>query len=201
MDNKKLLKPSAEEWVNLAQAVVDQLTTCVHVYSKPPFEDVFMPDSERQERNARALYLLHRVHKVVDETEAPWESLVSKHQQDEKAIEDLKPLLEEALALLPTLSSDMQKLLKSSWHNHCNGRLANELFRGKNSEKEGLGTGYPEHGRLPEALQNLLEREQIGDSRVLREKILRDGPRRHENDLQRWAETNSRILRSAGRIE
>jgi len=201
MDTNKIQKPSAEEWIKWAQIVIERLSTCVHVYSKPPYEDVFIPDSERQEKNALTLFLLHRIHKVVDEAEAPWESLVDKHAADEKSVAALVPLLTEALKLLPTLSTDMQKMLKTPWHNHCSGRLANELFRGKNTENEGIGTGHPEHGRLPEELQILLEKENIGETRLLREKILRDGPSRHENDLQRWAETNSRILRSAGRIE
>ena len=51
--------------------------------------------------------------------------------------------------------------------------LASELFRGPmGNEEEGIGTGLPENGRLPEVLQNLLERERIGDGRQPREDII-----------------------------
>ena len=196
-------KPPAEEWFNFAQIVLDRLSTCVHVYSKPPYEDVFMPDKDRQAKNAKTLDLLHRIHKLTDESETPSDSIPDAHRHDEMVISGLAVLLSETLCLLPELSTDMQKLLKSPWHDHCNGRLANELFRGRQSESEGIGTGHPEHGRLPEALSNLLERENIGESRMPRKDLLQHGePRRQDDEgRRRWAENNSRSLRSAGRIE
>lgn len=203
MNNQELQKPTAEQWLKIAQVVIDRLSTCVHVYSKPPYEDVFIPEKERQAKNAKTLDLLHRVHKLTDESETPTDSVAEAHQHDEKVIAGLAMLLSETLSLLPELSTDMQKLLKSPWHDHCNGRLANELFRGQQSESEGIGTGHPEHGRLPEALANLLEKEKLGDNRHPREELLRHGePRRHDDEgRRRWAESNSRFLRTAGRIE
>lgn len=187
-------KPEFEEWLYWAQVVIDRLTTCVHVYSKPPYEDVFVPDSERQTKNGQTLALLRRVHTLIDETDTPSHSLSEVNDHDEQVIDGLIVLLHETLKRLPGLSTDMQKLLKSPWHSKCTGRLADELFRGPGGhEQEGIGSGHPEHGRLPEALVNLLEREQLGDGRQPREL---EGPQRRRDLTSRRS-----IVGTAGRVE
>ena len=61
----------------------------------------------------------------------------------------------------------MQLLLKSQWVDDCNGKTANDLFRGTmGHENEGIGSGEPENGRLPEILQNLLNSEASNDARA-----------------------------------
>lgn len=210
-------KPSHEEWLNWAQVVLDRLTTCVHVYSKPPHEDVFMAEIERQAKNAKTVDLLRRIHALTDDSETPTDSLADVAHHDERVIAGLKVLLKDTLNRLPELSSDMQKLLKSPWHSKCAGRLADELFRGPmGNEQEGIGSGYPEQGRLPEVLYNLLEREATGDARTPRKALHRHEmqeakaalqvaskqPERDGGEIQRrWADRNSRYLRSAGRVE
>ncbi len=178
-------KPSPKEWLEWAQVIVDRLTTCVHTYSKPPYDDVFIIEKERQTKNETTLNLLRRVYAVADELE------LANSSQQESLIAQCVPLIREALELLPTLSHDMQKLLKSEWFDKCNGRIASELFRGPMGELlHGIGSGYAEQGRLPEVLASLLERERIGDARTTRKTLQAtedsdknssqdDGPQRH----------------------
>lgn len=207
MDNSAIHKPSHEEWLKWGQVVIDRLTTCAHIYSKPPYEDVFVPEQERQQKTSSAVDLLRRIHSLTDEADTPTESLAEVAYHDERVISGLAVLMSETLARLPELSADMQKLLKSPWHSHCVGRLADELFRGPlSNESEGIGSGHPEHGRLPETLKNLLEKEQMGDVRRPREALHRDTaaldePQRHDEVQRRWTDKNSRYLRSAGRVE
>ena len=214
--NRDTQKPSHGEWMEWAQVVLDRLTTCVHVYSKPPHEDVFIAEKDRQAKNEGALSLLHRIHGLIDEGETPTESLADVAHHDERVISGLAVLLRETLNALPVLSQDMQKLLKSEWYDKCKGRIASELFRGPMGDlNKGIGSGYPEQGRLPEILANMLERERIGDSRQPRIDLHRHetvelaqasgaeaGPKRHTVDVKRrWADKNSSHLRSAGRVE
>jgi hypothetical protein len=212
MVNQETQKPSHEEWLHWAQVVLDRLTTCVHTYSKPPYADVFMADKERQAKNAKTLDLLRRIHPLIDEAETPTDSLADVAHHDERMIAGLAVLLQETLESLPELSTDMQKLLKSPWYDKCNGRLASELFRGPMGNlPEGIGTGLPEQERLPETLQNLLYREKTGDSRQPRQALHRHvgheqqagkAPKRHTaDDKRRWADRNSSIIRSAGRVD
>ena len=203
MDNHETEKPSHEEWLRWSQVVIDRLTTSVHVYSKPPHEDVFMPEQARQTKNADTLNLLRRIHALTDEADTPTESLTEVAYHDERVIAGLAVLLRDTLVRLPALSTDMQALLKSPWHSKCAGRLADELFRGPlGNEPEGIGSGHPEHGRLPEVLQNLLEREQTGEARRPRDALVRESePRRQDETQRRWTDKNSRFLRSAGRVE
>lgn len=199
--NQVLHKPSREEWVRWAQVVIDRLTTCVHVYSKPPHEDVFIPDTERQAKNGKTLDLLRRIHALTDEVATPTDSLEDLEHHDERVITGLNVLLRETLERLPELSADMQKLLKSPWFDKCNGRLADELFRGPmGNESEGIGSGHPEHGRLPESLTELFEEEEVGDSRFPRE--IHHLPRRDGTTQQRRrAAGKTQYLRTAGRVE
>jgi hypothetical protein len=207
-------KPSHGEWLEWAQVVLDRLTTCVHVYSKPPYADVFIAEKERQGKNDIALSLLRRIHSLIDEGETPTASLADVAHHDERVIDGLAVLLRETLGLLPMLSADMQKLLKSEWYDKCNGRMASELFRGPMGDlPKGIGSGFPEQGRLPEVLATMLERERIGDSRQPRKELHRHAdadtssggepmPTRHTVDVKRrWADKNGQSLRSAGRIE
>ena len=202
-----------------AQVVIDRLTTCVHVYSKPSYEDVFIAEKERQEKNAATLSLLRRIHGLVDDGDTPTESLADVAHHDEQIIDGLTVLFREALGMLPPLSADMQKLLKSEWFDKCNGRLASELFRGPmGNMPEGIGSGYPEQGRLPEVLAALLQRERVGDARQPRKELHRhddDADKSVTTDLEpsepssrardsvkrRWADKNAQSLRSAGRVE
>ena len=192
-------KPSHSEWMEWAQIVLDRLTTCVHVYSKPPYADVFMLEAERQKKNGTALSLLRRIHDMVTDSETPTESLADVYHHDERAIAGLTVLMRETLDLLPVISADMQKLLKSEWYDRCNGRIASELFRGPMGDlQRGIGSGYAEQGRLPEVLAQLLERERIGDRRHPRKDLHRpadtvasshldDGmaPKRHTPEMKR----------------
>jgi hypothetical protein len=199
------------EW---AQVVVDRLTTCVHVYSKPPYDDVFIAEKERQQKNDTALSLLRRVHGLIDEGETLTESLADVAHHDERVIDGLAILMRETLDLLPMLSADMQKLMKSEWYDKCNGRIASELFRGPMGDlPRGIGSGHAEQGRLPAFLLALLERERIGDTRQPRQELPRHadgevaftedpGPERRTVDVKRrWADKNSSHLRSAGRVD
>jgi len=213
--SQDLQKPSHIEWAEWAQIVLDRLTTCVHVYSKPPYDDVFISEKARQQKNDQALGLLRRIHGLIDEGETPIESLADVAHHDEQVIDGLAVLMRETLALLPMLSSDMQKLLKSEWYDKCNGRIASELFRGPMGDlPKGIGSGYAEQGRLPEVLTLMLERERSGDSRQPRADLHRHGdtgeslsqaeagPKRHTVDVKRrWADKNSNHLRSAGRVD
>jgi len=193
-------KPDFEEWLYWSNVVIDRLTTCVHTYSKPPHEDIFMPEKDRQQRNGQTVDLLRRIHSLTDETDTPSDSLDELDHHAERVIDGLVLLFKETLDHLPELSKDMQKLLKSHWHSNCTGRLADELFRGPaGNELEGIGSGMPEHGRLPSVLVNLIESEVTGDDRAPRQEGL--GPLRQDKTSERLTERNSRILRSAGRIE
>jgi hypothetical protein len=211
MDSQIVLKPAHEEWLRWAQVVIDRLTTCVHTYSRPPYEDIFMADHERQVKIAKTVDLLRRINALIDEADTPTNSLADVAHYDERVIAGLAVLLRDTLDRLPELSTDMQKLLKSPWYDKCNGRLASELFRGPGgNEPEGIGSGHPEHGRLPEILYNLLEREQIGDSRKPRQELHRHsdshqtiaepgGPLRHADAKRRWADKSR--WRVAGQVE
>ncbi len=203
MDNHKVQKklyhkPAHEEWMRWAEVVIDRLTTCVHVYSKPPHDGDFMPEAERQAKNAKTLDLLRRIHGLTDDASTPSDSFEDVENHNERVIAGLRVLMQETLERLPDLSTDMQKLLKSPWFDKCNGRLANELFRGPmGNEEEGIGSGQPEHGRLPEALTDLLEEEEMGDIRSSREVVV---PQRDGMQLPHRATIRSR-MGTAGSVE
>jgi len=191
-------KPEYEEWLHWGRVVIDRLSSCAQVYSKPLY-DKAMPQESRQSRNHRTIDLLRRLEAMVDETDTPSDSLIELDHHGERVIDGLAVLFRESLRALPELSADMQKLLKSPWREKCNGRLADELFRGPMGyEPEGIGSGLPEDGRLPEMLADLLEREEAGDGRLPRE-TLPDIPERHDDVARRWGA--NRFLRSAGRVE
>lgn len=199
-------KPSYSEWMEWAQVIVDRLTTCVHTYSRPPYDDVLMLEKDRQSKNDAALNLLRRVHALIDDSETPTESLGDVARHDERVVDGLALLFSETLGVLPALSADMQSLWKSEWYDKCNGRIASELFRGPMGDLDkGIGSGYPEQGRLPAIIAQMLERERIGDVRVPRSDLHRHdspaphaaeddpSPRRADIDVRRrWADRNRR---------
>jgi len=203
MDQQNFQKPSVEEWLRWAGISIDRLTECVHVYKKPPNNDAFMAEAARQHKTDAALKLLHRIHALVDKSDTPTDSVQDVHVYDEQTIDGIALLFRETLEVLPTLSEDMQALLKSPWQKNFPNKTAERVFAAGKDGIEGLGSGYSEHGRLPAVLTSLLEREQMGDTRHPREALLRHGePRRHDAEgRQRWAEQNSRFLRTAGRVE
>ncbi len=194
-------KPETEEWQNWAEIVIDRLTICTNIYSHPPHEDIFMPEKDRQTRKNQVVDLLRRIHTLTDESDPPSDSLTELDHHSERMIDGLALLFKETLQQLPETSVDMQKLLKSSWHSKFSSRIAENLFRGPmGDENQGIGSGMPEHGRLPEVLANLLEREQIGGGRS--QHPAQDSvPHREDDATRRRSDRNSRILRSAGRIE
>jgi len=204
MVEQSVQKPSFDEWMYWSQAAIDRLTTVVHVYNKPPHPDVFMPGNERQFKVSQTVDILRRLHTLTDENDVPVPHEGSTQQREEHIIADLQPLFQDILRRLPAWSGDMQMLLKSPWFDKCNGRVANELFRGPDDrEAEGIGSGMTEHGRMPETLRVLLEREEIGSARAA------SGERppssyqtlRREELARLWARRNSSFLRSAGRVD
>lgn len=198
------LKPSFQEWMHWAQVVIDRLTTVVHVYNKPPHIDVFLPDSERQLKVGQAVDLLRHLHKLTDETDpGPRLSETEIAARKDGVVRDLVPHLRDFLRRLPTWSSDMQKLLKSPWYDDCNGKLAYNLFCGPEKESEGIGSGIPENGRLPAALQELFEREQMGDVRAPCENLpdAREPTLKREEFARLWKRRQRSSLGSAGRVD
>jgi hypothetical protein len=193
-------KPEYEEWLHWAKALIARLATCVQIYSKPCPEGL-MPEKTRQQRNALAIDLLNRLETLTDESDAPSDSLNELDHHGERVIDGLGLLIGEALQKLPEISADMQQLLKASWRDRFSNRLAQELFHGPmGNQPEGIGSGFPEDGHLPAVLRALLDRENAGDGRILRD-MLPGTPRRQDGISRRWGERNSRILRSAGRVE
>lgn len=198
MDAQEFQKPSLGEWMHWAEVVTDHLTNCVHVYKRPPYVDVFMADSERQIKTDQTIRLLRSFHLLLDQAETPPDLSTT-----ETIIEQLDALFVDTLDTLPALSSDMQKLLKSPWMSNFPNKIAESLFRGESDKMEGIGSGQPEHGRLPAALTSLLEREQTGDARKAQEGgASSERPSRHDAEGHaRWTRQNSSYLRTAGRVE
>lgn len=198
-------KPSYDEWMFWTQVIVDRLTTIAHVYGNPPHADVFMPERERQSKLSQTVDVLRHLHEQTDmnELHMPRETMTAA-EEETRFITALQPLYIDVLRRLPDWSDDMQKLLKSPWYDNCSGKLANILFRGpEGREPEGIGSGRPENGRLPEMIESLLDREAVGDSRAPRvEKPRMAEKNMHREDLAKlWGKKNSSFLRSAGRID
>jgi len=203
MNETHVQKPSYEEWLYWSQVVIARLTTVVHVYNKPPFTDVFMPENERQMKVSLTVDIIRRLHSLTDDVDfqSTEEAQVAGREQ---VIDNVQPIFRDVLHRLPTFSSDMQSLLKSPWYDKCAGKIANDLFRGPDGrESEGIGSGHPEHGRLPEVLETLLEREIVGGARApSEEKRPQNAPTIRREELARlWGKRNSSFLRSAGRVD
>ena len=86
---------------------------------------------------------------------------------------------------------------------HCPSPTAQKLFQGTDARQMGIGSGQPEHGRLPAALAEIVERETLGERRGSRgQASIEELPKRNDpDDAKRWVKANSKHLRSAGRIE
>jgi len=198
-------KPSYDEWMYWSQVIIDRLTTIVHVYNKPPFPDVFMAGNERQFKVSQSVDLLRRLHTLTDENDVPsLQPVTPESHHEDQVITGLQPLFRDVLRRLPAWSGDMQMLLKSPWFDKCTGRTASELFRGPEDRlAEGIGSGMPEHGRLPEIIRGLLEREQMGSVRASIEERPPSSYQtlRREELARLWGRRNSAFLRSAGRVD
>ncbi len=194
-------KAGIEEWIQAAEALTDRLTECVHIYKHNL--DVFIAEAERQQKTDIAIKMLQRLHKFLDQSEMPSAQVSSPQTFDEQVISGFDVLFREALRALPWLSADMQKLLKSPWMKNFPSKIAETMFFGDNDEAKGIGSGLPEHGRLPAVLAGLLEREQMGEARPSRQELVTGTePRRHDVEGSlRWSQQNSGYLRTAGKIE
>ncbi|MFA5040386.1 MAG: hypothetical protein WC464_01970 [Bdellovibrionales bacterium] len=199
---RQIYKPGVEEWVHAAEVLSDRLSECVHVYKHNV--DVFMSEAERQQKTDTTIKVLQRLHTFLDQSEMPAEYVSNTQKHDEQIISGFEILFREALRMLPWLSNDMQKLLKSPWMKNFPSKVAETMFFGGEEEMNGIGSGLPEHGRLPAVLSSLLEREQIGETRPARQEPLlsEEHPRRHDVEGSvRWAQQNSGYLRTAGKVE
>lgn len=202
MTSQNAQKPAYDEWMYWTQVVIDRLTTVIHVYSKPPYSDIFMPEYVKQARISETADLVRMLHTLTDENDLN-QSLADRNTKDEQIIYDLQAMLKSVLRLLPTLSRDMQQLLRSPWMEDCAGKVATVLFCGpQGRQMEGIGSGMSVHGRLPEQLENMLEREVMGDSRPMRQEA---SPKTQTNDREdvarNWRRQNNAYLRTAGRID
>ena len=194
-------KPSYDEWKNWVKVIIDRMTKVVHVYTKPPYSDTVIRNNERQLKVEILVDLLRRLHSTLDNNASvgtlPEAELAAR---DDQAIASLQPLIRDVLRRLPTVSDDMQFLLKSPWFENCTGRAATEIFCGPSQHlNEGIGSGRPEHGRLPEILTNMLEREQYGDIRPPRELTADDAHLARRAAVIRRRTSSS--FGSAGRVD
>jgi hypothetical protein len=202
MIQQDLHKPEFEEWLHWSQVLIDRLCVTLNIYSRPPHEDIFMPERERQERNFQTSDLLKRIYALTDETETPTDSLEELDLHAERVVDGFGVLYREALDLMPQISIDMQRLLKSPWHSKFPNRIADNLFRGvMGDERHGIGSGYPEHGRLPSVLFFLMHREKNGGERLPRHEAFDHEPSRNDDITRRWADRNTRALRTAGSMD
>jgi len=192
-------KPSIDEWTRVAETVADRLTECVHTYKHNTY--IFMAESERQHKTSFVIKILQGLHSLLDQAEMPSELVANTQESDEQVIVGLTGLFNESLEALPWISTDMQKLLKSPWMKGFPDKVAQSLFWGNGDESKGIGSGLPEHGRLPGVLSRLLEQEAMGDVRPPRDSSAGE-PCRHDVDAStRWAEQNRDFLRKAGRVD
>ena len=204
MEDTAQHKPSFGEWVRWAKVVADRLTDVVQVYNRPPQGNQAVPDRERQLKVAPILDILRRLHFLADEGFAvagrPLDEIELKN---ERSLLDLQGVIADVLRRLPVLSFDMQRLLDSEWEQDCNGQQAALIFCGPaGAPNEGIGSGKPEDGRLPEVLKNLLEQEQQGRARGSDSFAPKDSTIRTEDEaVRRWNKQNSSFLRSAGRVD
>jgi len=200
------IRPSYDEWMYWAQVVIDRLTTVARVYANPPHPEVFIPEKERQAKLAETTDIMRHLHDLTDEHEfsLPHEEVEAKKEAEERLLESVLPVFREILRRLPEWSADMQRLLQSPWSRDCNGKLAHILFCGESDRlAEGIGSGMPENGRLPETLAALVDREMAGGTRAPR----LEKPRMAEKSMRRaelaklWVKHNGAFLRTAGRMD
>lgn len=194
-------KPSVGVWIRTAEVLADRLSECVHVYKHSSY--IFMAESERQHKSGLVIGLLQRIHKILDQADATFNlALAAAHMSDELLIAGLGDVFRDALKLLPGVSIDMQKLLKSSWMKGFPDKVAESLFWGNGEEDKGIGSGLPENGRLPKVLAAILEKEAMGEMRPPRDLPALGDPQRHDVDVStRWGKQNKGYLRTAGRVD
>ena len=204
MENNESQKPSFDEWLGWGRVVIDRLTEAVQVYNRPPHTNESISDKERQLKTVPLLEILRRFHFLTDEgfgfKGRPADDL---EKQNERSLAEMQIYSADVLRRLPVVSYDMQKLLKSNWTGPYSSDMAARLFCGPSDQlAEGIGSGKPEDGRLPEILKNLLEREQKGSERsAVSIKPEGDTTRHDQEDIavRRWVRQN--YLRSAGRMD
>lgn len=198
-------KPSHEEWLYWSHIVAGRIELCLRIYSSPLNKKTKLTERDRQHKNARLADTLGRLFKLIDESETPTDSLADVAHHDEQMIDGLAVIISEIAQDLPPLSSDMQDLLNSHWRDGFPHPTAHNLFHGEDkSGQNGIGSGQPEHGRLPAILQDLILREQSSGRRKPRPDLQRpsDGvPARHDAVMRRWGDMNSRFMRRAGQVE
>jgi hypothetical protein len=205
MSDLENIRPSYDEWMYWTQVVVDRLTMVTHVYGRPPHPEVFISEKERQTKLSQAVEVMHHLHQMTDEYDLNLSTnSADAKEQEERLISSLQPVFQDVLQNLPMWSMDMQRLLKSPWVDNCVGREARILFCGPEDKiNEGIGSGMPENGRLPEVIVDLLDREAAGGDRAPRvEKPRFAEPRMRREELARlWGKKNGSFLRSAGRMD
>lgn len=196
-------KPSFDVWLRWAEVLCQRLEAVYQVYE----------DHGAHDKATRAVIGLSRLHSILAGKLAQHLSVLpyAQLQQmtaggnrfEEAQITALTGIFHTALRELPDISKDMQKLLKSSWHGECNGRLASDLFKGpRGSVNEGIGSGLARDGMLPMALEQLLQQEQMGGIRTPSQTGLSaEQQQRWMETSRRWAARNSVHLRRAGRVE
>lgn len=189
-------KPGVAEWVEAAEVLADRLTECVHAYKHNTY--IFMAEAERQRKTDLVIKILQKIHLSLDKSDEAAEH--NDAQGDDEIAASFFGIFSEALKVLPWVSTDMQKLLKSPWMKGFPGKVAESLFWGNGDERKGIGSGLPEHGRLPGWLADLIDREEVGDVRPTRETTA-EPSRNDKEGSDRWHEQNAGYLRTAGRVD
>ncbi|MDD3370225.1 MAG: hypothetical protein PHE27_00210 [Alphaproteobacteria bacterium] len=189
-------KPRMEEWVEAAEVLADRLTECVHTYKHNTY--IFMAEAERQHKTDLVIKILQKLHAALDESDNPTAS--GNRVVEKRLVDSFVSLFTEALKVLPWISVDMQKLLKSPWMKGFPGKVSESLFWGNGEERKGIGSGLPEHGRLPEWLTDIMDREEVGEVRPARSET-GEPSRKDKEAADRWHEQNAGFLRTAGRVE
>ncbi len=195
-------KPSLDIWLRWADVLGQRLDTVRQVYE----------DHDQHESVSPAAALIIRLQHVLagalerhlaDMPYAALKQVQSPERSEELQCQALASIFTSALEQLPAFSKDMQKLLNSTWYGQCGGRQASDLFKGpRGALNEGIGSGHPRDGHLPQMLEMLLEQEKSGSTRPPRPSTLSAEEQQKWNDTaRRWALRNSATLRRAGRVE
>lgn len=208
--NSMLQKPSGDEWIRWSQVVVERLTDIVHIYNTQSPDSGFMPQKERQLKSGLTLETLRKLHALADGMASPpvtmktASSVAARQEEEEGTIQAVVAVFSDILQRLPAWSADMQLIMRSPWHSNFPSRAAREIFLGaSDNEAEGIGSGHVEHGRLPEKLQELLEREHIEGERPVCDGVssaIGKGDHAQTETSRRWTERQGAFMRSAGRM-
>lgn len=201
--SETLTKASFDVWLRWADVLAARLGTVRQVYADHAMAEAAVKTGGYLSRlrfvldGALAQHLAHQRYAALNQ------SLAGQDRFVDMQIQALASVFRAVLADFPTLSGDMQTLLHSRWEGNCNGRLASDLFRGPmGTLNEGIGSGYPRDKQLPGVLDQLLQVEATGSSRMPRQTTLSpEEQQRWQETSRRWAMMNSRHLRSAGRVD